>query len=80
MSSTAAFCVGSDGGNVIGAFVFGGKDGSRACVVIPDHFGWKAKKTRWLCNEIACSCRVMVVCPDIHRGNFIDDNVAGVVC
>ena len=69
----AAFAVGEDAANVIGAYVVAAQHAQHTtCVVVPDQFGWRLAQTRRLCDDLAAQLGARVVCPDVHRGNHVD--------
>lgn len=74
--SLAAFAVGLDAGNVIGAYSTGDKSSTSVCIVIPDILGWRSPQNLRLCDELADATGWLVVCPDLHRGNVVDKWVA----
>lgn len=80
MGRVAAFAVGPDAGNVVGAWLAGTAESPSACIVIPDQFGWKDHHARRLCDDLAAAASTLVVCPDVHRGGYVDECTIDAVC
>ena len=56
----------------MGSYMAGKGHTEAACLVLPDHFGWKGPHIHRLCDDLAETLQACVVCPDIHRGDIID--------